>query len=176
MLHRSTLLRRRPLLPVLGAATLAVLAVAVMGLSLSALAQNEPDLSISKTASKLHVRPNEVVTYTISLENTGTASAVVTLTDPIQFGVDYVEDSVTGGATYSDGQVTWSGTVDPDQIVTITFQVRVAEPGTEGPLPIFNQACADDGTDMVCDWIIIYSTRHEVFLPIVTRNYAPSPP
>lgn len=176
MLHRFVLLHHRPLLPALGISVLVILVVVVMGLSLSASAQGVPELSVSKTASKIYVHPNEVVTYTISLRNTGTASASVTLTDTVPFEVTYVPGSATGGATHSDGKVTWSGTVDPGNTKVITFQVIVAEPETLGPLPIVNTACADDGTDMVCDWIVIYSRRYKVFLPCITKNHRPGSP
>ena len=176
MLHRFVLLHHRPLLPALGVSVLAILVVAVIGLSLSASAQGVPELSVSKTASKIHVHPNELVTYTISLENAGTVSASAMLTDTVPFGVTYVPGSATGGATYSDGKVTWSGTVNPSETKVITFQVIVAEPETLGPLPIVNTACADDGTDMVCDWIVIYSRRYKVFLPCITKNHRPGPP
>jgi len=175
MPRRITLLQGWSLLAVLGVSILAILVVIAMGLALSASAQG-PSLSISKTASEINVHPNEVVTYTITFTNTGTVSASVVMTDIIPFGVHYVSGSATGGATYSDGRVTWSGTMNPGQIVVITFQVLVVEPETLGPLPILNTACASDGTGEICSSITIYSSWYKMFLPIIMKNYAPGPP
>jgi uncharacterized repeat protein (TIGR01451 family) len=154
---------------------LVILGVAVIGLSLSAFAQDESTLSIVKTADSSRVHPGEVVTYVISLENGDTGSASVTMTDSIPHGTHFVEGSATGGATYSEGQVIWSGTLEPAEIHEITFQVTVDEPGTEGPLPIYNQACADDGSGEVCDSVIVYSGWHKVFLPLTCRQWGSLP-
>lgn len=167
-------------LAVLGVGLLAILAAVAMVLALSALAQ-APDVTVDKTASSYSVIVGDVVTYTINITNTGPASAAVVMTDVMPFGANYVLGSVTGGATYNPGppeRITWSGTVNPGQTVIITFQVLVVEPGTSGPLPIINEACANDGTGEVCDLVTIYSIRPslKVYLPIVTKNYVPPQP
>ena len=177
MPHRFNLKGGCPALAVLGVGLLAILAAVAMALALSASAQ-APDVTIDKTASSYSVIVGDVVTYTINITNTGTASAAVVMTDVMPFGVTYVPGSVTGGATYNPGppeRITWSGTMNPGQTVIITFQVLIVEPGTSGPFPIVNEACANDGTGEVCDLITIYSVRlfPQAYLPIVTKNYVP---
>lgn len=170
MAHRSWGRRHIRLLPGTIRLGLFFLATVTAIVTLSAAAQGESTLSIVKTATTSHVHPGEAVTYVISLENGNTASADITMTDAIPSGTYYVDGSATGGATYSEGRVSWSGTLGPSEGHDITFQVTVDQPGTEGPLPIYNQACADDGSGEVCDSVIVYSGWYKVFLPLTPKQ------
>jgi uncharacterized repeat protein (TIGR01451 family) len=160
MLDR-TALSRRSLFTALGLAVLVVVAAIALGRTAPVSAQGP--FTISKAADVTSVNPGDRVTYTITFTNIGTAGAA-TMTDVIPFGVNYVSGSATGGAAYSVGRVTWSGTVGSGVTVVVTFQVDVVEPGTLGPLPIVNEArVCYDGT---CTWsnpVTIYS----VSIPIV---------
>ncbi len=138
-----------------------------------------PILSISKTASAVNVQPGDVVTYTIVFTNSGTLGSMPTMQDVIPFGVTYVTGSATasrGTAVYNTGpaRVNWTDTLNPGDVVTVTFAVQVVEPSTAGPLPIPNQACIDG----VCSTVTIYSSRAGAFtyLPVVMRNYEARPP
>jgi len=89
------------------------------------------DLSASaKTVSPAVAEPGEVVTYTITLTNTGYVNeSGVILTDTIPADMTYVEGSVTGGATYSEtaNMITWEGDVDYGSPVVISFQAMVSD-------------------------------------------------
>jgi len=132
-------------------------------------------LTISKAVDRVSVHPGEQVTYTIVFTNAGPGSTAAVMTDVIPFGVNYVAGSATGGATYVPGSsayVSWSGTLNPGDVVTVTFRALVVEPETLGPYPILNRAQINGAWS---NPVTIYSTRGLCYLPLVTRNYAPSP-
>ena len=172
MSHQVGLRRWVPIAAVVCGA-LAVLTVMLVARAWSVSAQSA--LLISKSASAMVVHPNDEVTYTIVFTNVGVASTSAVMTDVIPFGVSYVPGSATAGAVYVPGppaRVSWSGTLDPGLPVVVTFRVRVVEPETLGPYPILNEARIGN------TWsnpVTIYSTRHLMYLPLVTRNYAPAP-
>ena len=109
---------------------------------------NKIDLSSSaKGVNKTLASPNEVLTYTLVLRNTGnTTATAVSLSDPIPAHTTYVPDSVTGGATCNAErqQIEWQGVVPATQAVTVTFAVRVDAPLPDGTL-VGNAAKLDDG-------------------------------
>lgn len=88
-----------------------------------------PILAISKSVDKGSATPNQIITYTIAYQNTGTAESTNTiLTDEIPTNTTYVADSATGGGTYDGGTntLTWDlgvlivGTTD-----SVSFQVTI---------------------------------------------------
>ena len=176
MVHRIVTSHRWTLFMTLGVGLLA-LAVAIT-FSKSSPASAQGPLTIDKTASATLVHPGNIVTYTLTVNNTGALGATAFLTDVIPFGVNHVLGSETGGATFSAGppaQVNWSGPVNPGVPVVLTFAVQVVEPGTLGPFPISNSAqvcfgatCAGSNT------VIIYSSRlRDIYLPIIFKNWDP---
>jgi uncharacterized repeat protein (TIGR01451 family) len=129
----------------------ALLVTVYLSVPQPALAQG--GITITKAADRMSVSPGDVVTYTITVRNTG-SSRSVTVWDQIPFAVEYVDGSATGGATYSSGppaQVTWSGTIDTDETVVFTFQVFVVEPETVGPLCFTNQAHSDEASSNIVE-------------------------
>jgi uncharacterized repeat protein (TIGR01451 family) len=109
---------------------------------------NKIDLSASsKVVDKTLASPNEVLTYTLVLRNTGNAPATAAnLVDAIPAHTTYIPGSVTGGANYhaTRNQIEWPGTLPAAQVVTITFAVRVDAPLLDGTL-IRNAAQLSDG-------------------------------
>ena len=102
------------------------------------IARIEPAKAVSPTAAV----PNQTLTYTVTIPNTGTANATsVTLTDAIPAGTSYVAGSTTlngvavpdksgptmpfaqGGMVNSPGEPT--GQVNAGEAATVQFQVRV---------------------------------------------------
>jgi len=70
----------------------------------------------TKEVDKTAALSGEVLTYTITLSNTGTVDAVgASLVDPLPAHVTYVPDSVTGGAVYDPvlNRIEWAGVVSP---------------------------------------------------------------
>lgn len=94
----------------------------------AAVASDYPDLLASrKLASHDSVIGDQVFTYTIRLENTGTADAHVSVADPIPDRLTYVEGSVSDGGTYDEDPavVSWEQVpVAAGETVDLTFDVR----------------------------------------------------
>ncbi len=70
----------------------------------------------TKEVDKTAASSGEILTYTITLSNTGSADAVgASLADPLPAHVTYVPDSTTGGAVYNPvlNRIEWTGVVSP---------------------------------------------------------------
>jgi uncharacterized repeat protein (TIGR01451 family) len=68
---------------------------------------------VTRTADVEKAAPGDVITYTVDVApNVGREDMAYTITDPLPAGTSYVEGSATDGATYSDGTITWSGTLE----------------------------------------------------------------
>lgn len=168
MSHRSLGSHSKLALLAARAGALVVLAAMVVGLTGSASAEvGSVALGIVKSSSKALVRPEEVITYSIVMLNTGLANVSVTMTDTLPYGVLFVPHSLTPGANYAAGKVTWSGTLFPGVPQPVSFRVFVYEPETVGPLPIVNTACMDDGTGPICSSVTVLCFRPAIFLPIM---------
>jgi uncharacterized repeat protein (TIGR01451 family) len=159
----------RPGLLAVRIASLAVLAVMLVGLTASAQVAPQA-LGIVKTSSKALVRAEEVFTYTITMLNSGPGNVSVTMTDVLPFGVLFVPHSLTPGATYAAGTVSWTGVLYPGVPQSVSFRVLVYEPGTIGPLPIVNTACMTDGSAPICRSVTVMSLRWAIFLPIMSAH------
>ncbi|HEY1176146.1 MAG TPA: DUF11 domain-containing protein, partial [Phytomonospora sp.] len=94
----------------------------------------QPSFTVSKTASPSapdHVKPGDVVTYTVTVVNTGTeaytADSPASFTDNLANVLDdatIVTDSVTGGGQYRDGTIVWSGPLDVGATRVVTYKIR----------------------------------------------------
>ncbi|ULL19837.1 DUF11 domain-containing protein [Paenibacillus sp. H1-7] len=88
-----------------------------------------PVLTITKTGSTANATVGNLVTYTLSISNTGNIGAVTTITDNIPAGSSFVTNSfrvngvVISGANPAAGVAI--GTVTAGGTVTVTFQVQV---------------------------------------------------
>ncbi|MGD2145540.1 MAG: DUF11 domain-containing protein [Anaerolineae bacterium] len=74
--------------------------------------------------------PEDVLTFTIHVSNTGRAEAAgLTLQNPIPDPVTYVPGTVTGGAVYNGSldRIEWEGTVAVGGWKTVAFQVTIDE-------------------------------------------------
>jgi uncharacterized repeat protein (TIGR01451 family) len=96
-----------------------------------------------KIASQHLLAPDEVLTYTIWLHNSGTDDVVADVTDPIPAELNYVEGSATGGGEYDPASrtVSWDDVTVPGEgnpaetegvklsfavTATVDFPVKVA--------------------------------------------------
>ncbi len=111
---------------------------------------NAPDLSASYLAvDKLAVEPGETLTYTISLRNDGISPAAsVVLTNPMPNYTTYLSGSLIheGGGTASDadGLISWAGSLDAGEMVTLTYRAEVVTAAQRG-VTIRNIAYLWDG-------------------------------
>ncbi|MGR5909902.1 DUF7507 domain-containing protein [Bacillus pacificus] len=84
----------------------------------------------TKSADKAFALLGDTITYTISLQNTGTVPATnVLVTDPIPAGTTFIPNSVTINGIPQPGIVPSSGiligTLEPNTSAVVTFQVQV---------------------------------------------------
>ncbi|MEV0675655.1 GEVED domain-containing protein [Actinosynnema sp. NPDC050436] len=93
-------------------------------------------LTIEKTVSPASVKPGDVVTYTVTVRNTGqTAQVDATFTDDLSQVVDdadYGNDgtATTGDVVYAAPNLTWVGDLPVGGTATVTYAVRVKNPTT----------------------------------------------
>ncbi len=103
--------------------------------------------SSTKEVNKILAVPGEVLTYTLTLRNTGvTDAADVAVVDPIPPHTVYQLGSATGGAIYDEAgkRILWSGAVPSGDQVSFSFAVRTLPPLPDGTI-IANTATIDDG-------------------------------
>ncbi|WP_199795185.1 DUF7927 domain-containing protein [Bacillus thuringiensis] len=91
---------------------------------------NTATTSPTKSADKAFALLGDTITYTISLQNTGTVPATnVLVTDPIPAGTTFIPNSVTINDVTQPGIVPSSGiligTLEPNTSAVVTFQVQV---------------------------------------------------
>jgi hypothetical protein len=94
--------------------------------------------------------PGDTLTVTIYLKNAGPALEDVKLTNPMPAPTIFAGGltASSGTATYSGGQVTWSGAVPGGQPVIVQYHLAVKESVTT-PTLIVNRAEVDDGLGSV---------------------------
>lgn len=92
-----------------------------------------PSLSIEKSVDKnmyAAVFKNDLLTYTVKLVNNGSEDLIgVNLLELVPVGTEFVEASE--GVIHNAGSISWSGNVEANSAVILTFTVRVTteEPG-----------------------------------------------
>jgi uncharacterized repeat protein (TIGR01451 family) len=91
-----------------------------------------PDLMISKTVDRLVGNPGTILKYTIVAENTGDEAAMnAEVMDVVPADLVVDEASITGGAIYADGKLTWMGDIGVGESVTITFNAAISDTATD---------------------------------------------
>jgi uncharacterized repeat protein (TIGR01451 family) len=126
------------------------------------------DLSTSsKTASPDEVDVGGVVTYTVALRNMGHLSAVNTaLFDPLPWHTTYISGSAwatQGAITHASG-ICWTGTLVPQQPVTLSYQVSV---GIESGLQNTAIVTAEyDTVTRLTAWV----NALRFYLPLIARE------
>ncbi|MDT0116432.1 hypothetical protein Q9R20_05450 [Microbacterium sp. PRF11] len=95
---------------------------------------SDPTFTTSKTVDKEFARPGDVVTYTITVKNTGrvpySEQRPASLTDDLSKVLDDAtyNDDASNGAVVSGDTLSWSGALAVDETRTITYSVTVADP------------------------------------------------
>ncbi|MBI4786750.1 MAG: DUF11 domain-containing protein [Chloroflexi bacterium] len=120
----------------------------------------------TKSASPLEANLGETVTFTIVLRNTGASNSTNTaLTDAIPAHTTYVPGSATAtsGTVGDTNGISWTGTVVPNQPVTITFQVTVNQ-----AVVVKNTAVITDGNGVVLNRDALVNAKR-MYLPLVAK-------
>ncbi|WP_160150864.1 DUF7927 domain-containing protein [Microbacterium timonense] len=119
--------------------------------------------TVEKSTAETPVVRGDVVTYTLTVRNTG--EVAYTAENPASFDddltdvlddADFVIGSATGGAVFADEHLTWSGTLAVGQVRTFTYSVAVKQTPNPDSMTLNNTvtptgvggACAGDG---LCD-------------------------
>ena len=89
-----------------------------------------PNLSVTKSASPNPVKAGGVVTYTVTVSNSGNADATnVMITDVVPQHTTFVQGSADSGGIESAGTVTWNlGTISKGNSATVHFSVKIDSP------------------------------------------------
>lgn len=136
-----------------------------------------PDLSGSTKVSAYpgqQVKPGDLVTYTITLDNAGDGDAEATITDVL--GPYYTVYDAMDLTESPAGTLTWSGVIPAGQQVVLHFVVQVAGLGDlpVGITVLGNSMLIDDGvhpafqvSDLTPPSVRIYG----IYMPLVARNY-----
>ncbi len=83
----------------------------------------EPLVSLSKAVSPVMVEPDQRVTYTLVLSNSGVVSDTVRLSDTLPSGVEFAAWGAQGGGVITANEISWQGPVTAGESITITFLV-----------------------------------------------------
>ncbi|WJM15484.1 DUF11 domain-containing protein [Microbacterium arborescens] len=113
--------------------------------------------TVSKSSDSATVRPGGVVTYTVTVTNTG--DVAYTADDPASFADDLsgvlddakYNDDATNGATVSGNTLTWSGPLGVGESIEVTYSVTVDDPVT-GDFDLRN-AVTPSGPGGSCDGV-----------------------
>ncbi|MBO1741425.1 Ig-like domain-containing protein [Leifsonia sp. TF02-11] len=122
--------------------------------------------SVAKTASSTTAAAGDIVTYTVTVKNTGdvayTAAKPASFTDDLSSVLDdatYNGDA-SNGAVFAAPNLTWSGPLAVGQTVTVVYSVRVNDPDT-GDKTLAN-AVRPTGRGGACDPAAQCTTTTEV--------------
>ncbi len=103
------------------------------------------DLAITKSVAPSVAQPGDTVTYTVTVINNGpNAAQSVQVTDPLRKSVDITGNTPSQG-TFDPETGVWDvGTLAPEATASLTYQVRVAEPGTVLNTAVITQSSVPD--------------------------------
>lgn len=122
-----------------------------------------PGVVFTKTASTAVAHPGDVVTYTVTAENIGevdyTAGYPASFTDDLTdvlLDASFNAGSETGGVTYSDPSIEWTGSLAAGATATFSYAVTILADGGDDVLDNTvvsttpGNNCADSSTDPDC--------------------------
>jgi subtilisin family serine protease len=115
------------------------------------LVRMEDDVSKTAAPDPLDLAEERIVTYTISIQNPRPVSVTYTITDVLPDDVTFGGFTIQGGATYADGVVSWSGTLD-----AMLPGVEVVEaPSPAGYFPMASIGIPEAPCSELCDETIL---------------------
>jgi uncharacterized repeat protein (TIGR01451 family) len=115
--------------------------------------------------------PNDILQYTIQLENSGPMLPSAAVTSTLPANVTYQGDlwSSAGSASESGGVITWAGAVDAGDPVTITYSAQV-DAGLTDPTVLVNPVLIADGLANVLERrATVIINGFGTYLPVIRR-------
>jgi len=120
--------------------------------TIDVVAKDTADLTVTKTVSPANavLKAGTVLTYTVTLANTGTAPAVVNHIDDLSNVVDDADVgpiTTTGGliaTQYANDDMIITGTLAPGQSGTVSYQATIKPDGQRGDSVLFNDVVTAD--------------------------------
>ena len=110
-----------------------------------------PSLQLTKQVNTNMAKPNDILTYTLTLvETSGNGNVNTKLSDPIPANTSYIPGSAqitspsSGILTDTGSKVEWSGTIAANSAVELTFQVAVTG-SLNNDTSVVNEATYDNG-------------------------------
>jgi uncharacterized repeat protein (TIGR01451 family) len=139
----------------------------------------QADMSASrKRVDQLYASPGARLTYTITATNSGFCDAGgVQVTDAVPANTSYVAGSATTtqGTLYeptvSEPLRVEVGTVAPEDLVTITFQVDVGDTGQTCWFVPNLAVVGAEGAQWTLGAVTTIGTCHHMYVPVVFRGY-----
>ncbi|MFC0213702.1 hypothetical protein ACFFK0_14755 [Paenibacillus chartarius] len=133
------------------------------------------DIEVSKMASAAEASRGDELVYTIRVENTGEAAAVVELTDTLPEGCMFLWGSVRAGAgslpNANPAQGIALGTLLPGEQSVVSFRAAVPDIESASLPPLLENKAAVRATRRRKDGTFEVYRRESI--PAVTRLYAP---
>jgi len=123
----------------------------------------------TKEASLSIAYGGDPVSYMVAVQNVGADSAGFHITDTLPMYLTYIPDSLqatSGSYAHTSGVITWTGLVDPEEVITLTFGVTVGH--TVGGV-VTNTAVISSSGELVTRSAVIH-VRHKLYLPIVAKG------
>lgn len=136
-----------------------------------------PNLTLSKIADSATgiVQPGGVLSYTITVLNSGSAAATGALiTDTVPVSTTYVPNSASNGGIFGSGVISWTNlTINPATSLTRTLLVTVSATVTAGN-KITNTAyiTSAEGVKAIGSYVVTVgeATVRKTYLPIIRKN------
>jgi len=136
--------------------------------------EDRPNLDNAETRKQAHasaVRVGELVTYTITLSNSGTMTATVAVTDVLDARLSYVDASIAPDST-AGGVLAWHGVVVPAgeaRHITVTMRAGANTPLWASYVVTNSVQIAYRSQTMARDAAGVEVEPRRVFLPMVMR-------
>ena len=130
----------------------------------------------AKTVDKEKALPGSELSYTIVLSYTGSTPSIdAVLTDTLVTSLSYISGSlsVDGGGLYgeSGGVITWTGSVNNDAFVSISFDAFLTDTVEIGTSVPNTAVIAYDGVIMELPAVteVVTKSGSTVFLPLISK-------
>lgn len=165
-------------LSVISGLVLLLFAAAQTALAAQAAEGGTANLSGSaKTVDQAEATAGSTLQYTIVLSNSGDALTAVQMTDTLPAEVAFVSGDLSpavtngiGSGGYSNGVITWTGTLNPQGYVELVFDVALTDTVTVGDAVINTAEITGTGTLITrsAETTVVDSTP-TIYLPIMSR-------